>query len=185
MGLLINPYAFGAASPSWSPVTIAAPNTNSGGWAGYNMRQAVDTSIIPITGNLVRFSIKGGTVEGVKLTSCYIGIQKPGAGNSTIFNAAPVQVTFNGGSTTCTVGTNATQFTDTISLVRAAGESYLVSFFVAAADSAQDTYFVNTSVTGMLSWYVNNGSNESSQITPSGMTGNGGQCHFLNFEVSP
>lgn len=176
----------GVAPPSWSPVTIAAPNANSGGWAGYNIRHIIKTAILPAGSfNLVRFSIQGGTVEGIKVTSCYIGVQMPGVGNTLKFNTTPTQVLWNGGSATVTVGTSAVQFTDTISLVVASGDSLLVSFFIAAADTATDTFRVNTSVTGMESWFRNAADEASSQVPGGGYSSNGLQCHFKDFELSP
>lgn len=173
----------GSGAPNWQAANLgAAPSTNSGGWGiGYNVRQRIDTAIIPIAFTRVRFSVQGGTLEGITISNCYIGIQ--GAGNN-IFAATPVHVTFNGGNFNCAPAATVKQFTDTINLTRTAGQSIVISFFMPNGTTANDTFYVNTNVTGTDSYFFQ-GADESALLTPSGMTVNGHQCHLVDFQVSP
>src|SRR5205085_11729036 len=123
-------------SGAWQPATLDALNANSGGWTNFTMRQSILSAIIPAAFTQVRFSFQAASNEGLLISKCYIGIRGTGQFD---FASAPVQALF-GGSASVLIPQGTTQFTDTVSLTRTAGQDVVISAFTASGQSANDAY---------------------------------------------
>lgn len=58
---------------SWQVSWVQAHNITSTGWNGFNLRQVVPASLITISGDKIRVTLGGGSLEPAAIDSCWIG----------------------------------------------------------------------------------------------------------------
>lgn len=143
------------------PIINVAPfnmNLDNGGWTNFTLRQPLPAAVIPGQGcTKLRFSFQSGATEGLVVNKCYI--QKL---NSTYgFTTTPVQVTFNGGSTSFTIAAGATQTSDDVTLTLSSTDAACVSLFIPSGQSANDTFKARTYSGVGLATYFKSGDDAS------------------------
>ena len=185
MSMMVSPFAFGAAGPSWTAASL--PNVRfqaDVNYSNYTMRNRIKTSILPAgTRNLLRFTVHSGPSQGLVITKCYVGLA--GAGTYD-FSTTPTQAFF-GGSAGFTIGTDTTSpYCDPVTLTIPGGSDVMVALYTASGNSAADDYYVSA----VDSTNFNSGyklGDDATTVTTSGytQTGTGPRCYFANFEVSP
>lgn len=101
---------------------------NQGGYlTGYTIRHSLASSALTKSGDRIRISIKAGS-GGMGCNPVYIG--EAASEGSYNFLAPPVQVFFNGGSPSFSIGANETIVSDPISLPLDSSKPLLVSWFL-------------------------------------------------------
>ena len=144
-------------------------NQDSIAWNGFTLRQSMAASAFPVdnstgTANRVRFSLRAGTAEGLTVAKCYIQIKGIGAYS---FASTPIQVTFNGGSSSFSIAANALQWSDDITLTVGPTDDVTISMYMNSA--AADTFRRQSgSQTGVTSGFKSG--DDATTQSPSGYT---------------
>ena len=138
------------------------PSTNDAGWAGYTSREVISSSQLSATGlTSVRVTFKAGTA-GLSLTNAYIG--EAGSANAYSFASTPVQLTFNGGSASAAVASNATITSDPVTFTVQPVQNLVVSSYTAGTSD----YQYSAGSTGWLNYYKH--ANDATTVSTSGYT---------------
>lgn len=169
------------AAAIWSSFASWTPASNSSGWAGYTMRLVVDASLTPNASQL-RFTLSTFTgFDGFTVRNAYVGI-KAASGDAYDFSATPTQITFNGGSAGCTVGTSGAIVSDPASLSLSSADSLVIAVSLVDAGVALSSMAARPSQTGWLGYYKN--ANDAATVNATGYTS--GQIYLVtNVEYLP
>lgn len=145
MGMIINPYVFGAP-PAWMTVQTNTVNSDNTGWAGYTMRQVLAASrLTDASGSQIRFTLQAATSNPIAVTKMYV--QLKGAGTYD-FSTTPIQV-LSGGSASFTVPTNSSLVTDGAAFTYTGTADIVVSIYT----SGTTGYKMSQTSSGDTNWF--------------------------------
>lgn len=131
--MILNPYVFGAAA-TWSDLRrLTTEISDSTGYSGYTIRCVYDPGATK-NATKVRISFKSANSGGVVMGEAYVGKQAA-SGDAYDFATTPTPITWNGGSTTCTIPANTSQQSDEVNFAITSGDKLVFSFYFSGASS--------------------------------------------------
>lgn len=153
----------GGGSTSW--VTVVSQPTltfQDNSYNGYTTRVKIASAQLSNTGlSNTRVSIYGGTTEGFKIASAYLGMASS-IGNAWDFGSAPTQILFSGGAST-TATANSFVTSDTITFTVQAGKDLIVAAY--CDDASNDNVGGSSISTTGWTYYWKNAA-DSSVVAP-------------------
>lgn len=158
----------GWVASEWAEVLPdVAMTTSHGAWGNFTLRMLIPASaMVEQHGRSTRLTLQAGPAFDQEINAMWVG-HGASTGNPYSFEEAPVQVTFNGGLTTCIIETGTTLVTDEVDFVYDPTKPLLVSFYFPAdpgadaigwraADAGHNSYFIsgNDAATQVASGYT-------------------------------
>lgn len=139
----------------WVTVAEWVPTGNSTGWAGFTVRQIINSSVLTAEGSMVRLTFKAHTT-GLAITDCYIGFAAE-TGDSYDFFDVPTQVTFNEGDPGFDIGASVEIKSDPIEFEYEGGRNLIVAWHVPDDAGTKGTLVSRGSQTGWSRVYKDTG----------------------------
>lgn len=171
----------GVAPPVWTPSTLPALTTQSTAYANSTLGTLMKAGYLALPCGRIRFTLKGGTSEGLTVTSCYVGVWD---GVANFFGMLSSTQVFWGGSPGVTAGIGVTTaFCDTITLPMTAGQGLVMKAWTVGTATAADNYSKGGGSSNAECGFQTG--NVASSTSAAGYTGNGNLVFFDDLETSP
>ena len=125
--MILTPYVFGAPA-GWRTVIdwTGSAVGSSPGWNGYTLRQRFAASILGGSGTKLRITVKAGV--GGTLSKAYVQLGAT-SGDNYDFSTTPVQIFWDAGSASATIGNNVAKLSDECNLTFDGSIALLFSFY--------------------------------------------------------
>lgn len=141
------------AGSSWQTVFSTAMAGDSSGWGGYNLRQAIGSTLLTaISGTKVRVTLEAAFALGFSMDFCEIG-HVASSGDPYDFNPALlVPLTFGGGNPGVTLAPNTSVLSDAVTFAFNPAQNFIVAMHFSGAVGASSLH-VKTPLTGAVGYY--------------------------------
>jgi parallel beta-helix repeat protein len=154
-------YTTGTWSTTYS-VSLGTDGTLGGGTTDSNIRNVYTATNLTTSGTKVRFTFQAHSAQTTIISDAAIGERD---GTSDDFVSSPTRITFDGGSTGCSIEAGATKVSDEITFTIDETKSYMVSMW------RDGNGYHRLSYVNVFYYDVTNpGTNKSQDTTVSGMT---------------